>query len=126
MLFHQTINSKSRPLNRDLGQNSTRTTERRKAKSVLKNYEDFSPPKKPLPPVIGGDGRRLSSAMIPDKTLKYTIPDRTVKRHGIMSKYSSSGKGNYQPISPLKYHGNGGNPHFHMTAMETNFSKFSR
>ena len=43
---------------------------------------------------------------------------------GMNSKGSSK---NYTPISPLRYHGQGGNPHYGDTKMmETQFSKYSR
>lgn len=104
----------------------------KRCRSVVKNYEDFSvtPVGKCLPPIekqYTFKDKRLSSAMIPDKSLEYTIPSREVKRSSAMGIYNKDSKGNFQPISPLKYHGSGGNPHFAKTdMMETQFSKFSR
>ena len=120
-----------RPEQRKFNLISTLPSEKR-SKSVLKNYEDFSvtPVGKGLPPIekqYTFKDKRLSSAMIPDKSLEYTIPSREVKRSSAMGIYNKDSKGNFQPISPLKYHGSGGNPHFGKTEMmETQFSKFSR
>jgi hypothetical protein len=68
----------------------------------MKNYEDFSvtPVGKALPPIANLDkhtfkDKRLSSAMIPDKSLEYTIPSREVKRSSAMGIYNKDSKGNF-------------------------------
>ena len=78
---------------------STLPSEKR-SKSVLKNYEDFSvtPVGKGLPPIekqYTFKDKRLSSAMIPDKSLEYTIPSREVKRSSAMGIYNKDSKGNF-------------------------------
>ena len=123
-----------RPEQRNFNLISTLTSEKR-SNSVIKNYRDLNvtPVGPALPPIALFEkkhtfkDKRLSSAMIPDKSLEYTIPSREVKRSSAMGIYNKDAKGNFQPISPLKYHGGGGNPHFGKTEMmETQFSKFSR
>ena len=67
----------------------------RKAKSILRNNEEFSvtPITKGLPPLANEEknhrfrDKRLSNTMIQPKSLDYTIPSRIVKR--------TSGMGNY-------------------------------
>lgn len=92
----------------------------------MKNYEDFSvtPVGPALPPINMPDSyekkhtfreRRLSSTMIPEKSLDYTITNREIKRSSGMGIYNKDSKGNYTPISPLRYPGNGGHPHFSNT-----------